>query len=179
MDKDQEIALVAGCRKGSRQALETLVRQFEKPVFNAAYRMLGNADEAADVTQATFLKLIENIGRFDPKFRLFSWIYRIAVNEAIDQLERRKRSGKPDDPVCPDLLEDRLTASQLSEQVQLVLMELNEDMRTVITLRYFTECSYREIGEILGLPEKTVRSRLFTARRQLKSRLERHGIFSR
>lgn len=177
MDKDQEVALVAGCQKGNRQALEALVRQFEKPVFNAAYRMLGNADEAADVTQATFLKVMENVGRFDPKFRLFSWIYRIAINEAIDHLKRRERSGYLDEPACPDMLEDGLTALQLSEQVQVVLMELNEDLRTVITLRYFTECSYRQIGEILSLPEKTVRSRLFTARQQLKSRLEQHRIW--
>ena len=160
--------------------MDTLVRQFEKPVFNAAYRMLGNVDEASDVTQTVFLKVFENIRRFDPDFRLFSWVYRIAVNEAIDQLNRRKRfapNAELPGESC-DVLEDTVSASELCSEVQAVLMELQPDHRAVIVLRYFTECSYEEIGKVLELPEKTVKSRLFTARQQMKGRLLQHGILS-
>lgn len=180
MDKDREAALARECREGDRQALETLVREFEKPVYNAAYRMLGNPDEAADVTQSVFLKVFENIGRFDPKRRLFSWIYRIALNESIDHINRRKRlSPLPESAGAEDAAAEReVEASQLSREVQAVLLELSEDQRAVIVLRYFTECSYRRIGEILELPEKTVKSRLFTARQQMKERLRAHGVLS-
>lgn len=180
MDKDREIALVKDCQRGDRQALDTLVRHFEKPVFNAAYRMLGNVNEAADVSQTTFMKLFENIERFDPKYRLFSWIYRIALNEAINQLNRRKQLEPLDETpyLDRDVSEESAATSQLCSDVQAVLMELHEDHRTVIVLRYFTECSYRQIGEILALPEKTVKSRLFTARQQMKKQLQFHGIFS-
>jgi RNA polymerase sigma-70 factor (ECF subfamily) len=110
---------------------------------------------------------------------LFSWIYRIALNEAINQLNRRRKLEPLGEPPYPDgdVLQESLAASQLSHEVQAVLMELQEDQRTVIVLRYFTECSYRQIGEILELPEKTVKSRLFTARQQLKDLLQRHGMF--
>ena len=179
MDKDREIALIRDCQHGDRKALDSLVRHFEKPVYNAAYRMLGNREEAADVTQTAFMKLFENISRFDPDYRLFSWIYRIALNEAISQLGRRKKLEPLEEPPYPDgdPLHDCLAASQLETSVQAILMELHEDHRTVIVLHYFTECSYRQIGEILALPEKTVKSRLFSARQQLKDRLQEHGIF--
>ena len=180
MDKDQEIALVLEAQNGNRKAMDTLVRQLEKPVYNAAYRMLGNPDEAADVTQTTFLKVFENIDRFEPNRRLFSWTYRIAINEAIDQLKRLKRAepiaeSTPSDDPTPL---DRTAASQLSDEVQATLMELQEDYRAVIVLRYFGECSYQDIGVILRLPEKTVKSRLFSARQQMKKKLQEHGVSS-
>ena len=179
MDKDREIALIRDCQHGDRKALDSLVRHFEKPVYNAAYRMLGNREEAADVTQTAFMKLFENISRFDPDYRLFSWIYRIALNEAISQLGRRKKLEPLEELAYQDgdVLQDCLAESQLETDVQAILMELHEDHRTVLVLHYFTDCSYRQIGEILHLPEKTVKSRLFSARQQLKNRLEQHGIF--
>lgn len=179
MDKDRETALIMACQRGDRQALDILVRHFQTPVYNAAYRMLGNVDEAADVTQTAFMKLFENIGRFDPDYRLFSWIYRIALNEAIDQLKRRRHAEPLDEApfADSDVLQEALSTAQLGITVQAALMDLNEDHRTVIVLHYFTECSYRQIAEILELPVKTVRSRLFTARQQLKCRLQQIGLF--
>lgn len=180
MDKDQEIAMVASCKKGDRKALDTLVMQLQKPIYNAAYRMLGNPDEAADVTQTTFLKVFENIDRFDPKYRLFSWTYRIALNESLDQLKNRSRTEPLDHSPKSDmgLPAEDTARSQLSSEVQSTLMELNEDYRAVIVLRYFSECSYQDIGKILELPEKTVKSRLFTARVQMKNKLNQRGVVS-
>jgi len=180
MNKDQEIAMVTDCQHGDKKAMDTLVRQMQKPVYNAAYRMLGDPDEAADVTQATFLNVFENIQRFDPRYRLFSWTYRIAMNEAIDQLKRRKRTEPLEhSPVSDaDLPQETVATSQLCSEVQATLMELTEEHRAVIVLRHFGDCSYRDIGRILQLPEKTVKSRLFTARQQMKNKLHQHGVFS-
>lgn len=156
--------------------MEALVRRFEKPVYNAAFRMLGNRDDAADVTQTTFLKLFEKIAQFDPNFRLFSWIYRITVNEAIDQLKLRKRRQPAEEAASGDTSAESLARTQLCRDVQAALMELQEHHRIVIVLRYFSECSYGEIGEILDIPEKTVKSRLFSARQQMKGKLRNHGF---
>ncbi len=177
MDKDLEIAIVTDCQNGDQKAMDTLVREMQTPVFNAAYRMLGNPDEAADVTQTTFLKVFENIRRFDPTRRLFSWTYRIALNESIDQLKRRKRTEPLEEAPASDtdLPQEMAAASQLSDEVQKTLMELNDGHRAVIVLRYFADCSYREIGRILELPEKTVKSRLFTARQQMKNKLHQQA----
>ena len=171
-------ALIEDCRNGDRRALGSLVRRYERPVYNAAYRMLGTADEAADVTQTTFLKAFENLHRYKPQYKFFSWIYRIAVNESINQLNRRKRLEELGDNVVsagpgPDANFD---ADQVSGELQEALMTLSQDHRAVIVLRHFTEISYREIGEILQIPEKTVKSRLFSARQAMKAQLERKGI---
>lgn len=176
MDKDREVRLVADCRNGDRSAMEALVRNFEKPVYNAAFRILGNREDAADVTQATFLKLLENIRRFDPKYRLFSWIYRIAVNEAFDHLKRRKRPQTDVETEGVDTSEESAARTEACRDVQAALMELKDDYRIVIVLRYFGECSYDEIAGILDLPEKTVRSRLFSARQQIKIHLAARGV---
>jgi RNA polymerase sigma-70 factor (ECF subfamily) len=180
MDRDLEIAMVTRCQNGDREALDTLVREMQKPIYNAAYRMLGNPDEAADVTQTTFLKVFENIQRFDPKYRLFSWTYRIAMNESIDHLKRNKRTEPLQEAPVSDSRSPQAdaAATQLADEVQSSLMELNEDHRAVLTLRHFSDCSYEDISRILDVPEKTVKSRLFTARRQLKNKLNQHGVFS-
>lgn len=179
-DKERENELVEACRKGDRQAMDTLVRQYERPVYNAAFRMLGNADDAADVTQTTFIKALENIDSFKSGYRFFSWVYRIAVNESINQLKRRKPSETFDDTRASSApMPDELAAAgQVSREVQTALMELQESHRSVLVLKYFTGCSYREIGEILEIPEKTVKSRLFSARQQMKEQLQQRGVIS-
>lgn len=180
MDKDREIAMVRDCQKGDRKALGELVSELQKPVYNAAYRMLGDRDEAADVTQTTFLKVFENIDRYDPGFRLFSWTYRIAVNESLDRIRLRKRSVPLDEPPESEtgLPADSASSAQLSDEVQKTLMALSEDHRAVIVLRYFSDCSYSEISRVLEVPEKTVKSRLFSARQQMKERLSAQGVMS-
>lgn len=176
--KDNDYALIEDCKKGDRQALSSLVRRYERPVYNAAYRMLGTPDEAADVAQTTFLKAFENLHRYNPEYKFFSWIYRIAVNESINQLNRRKRTEEwVDNQAAPGPGPDgELEAGVLCREVQDVLLELSDDHRAVIVLRHFTECSYREIGTILQIPEKTVKSRLFSARKVMKAHLERKGF---
>ncbi|MDH3588507.1 MAG: sigma-70 family RNA polymerase sigma factor [Gammaproteobacteria bacterium] len=180
MHKERENELVEACQKGDRNAMDILVRHYERTVYNAAYRMLGNPDDAADVTQVTFIKALEHIDRFNPKFKFFSWIYRIAVNESINQLKRRKSTESVSDIQAapgpgPD---EMLHSEQVGKEVQAVLMSLREEYRSVVVLKYFSGCSYREIGEILQIPEKTVKSRLFSARQQMKDRLEGLGIIT-
>lgn len=180
MSEDHDIALLNDCKRGDRQALESLVRRYERPVYNAAYRMLGNPDEAADVTQTVFLKAFENLDRFNPKYKFFSWIYRIAVNESINLLKRRGRTELFDDTLPATTLspEEMMESERVGEEIQTALMSIQEDHRAVIVLRHFSECSYRQISEILQIPEKTVKSRLFSARQRMKQRLRENGVLS-
>ena len=171
-------ALVERCQRGDRQALGELIGQYEKPVYNAAYRILGNPDDAADTTQAVFLKAFEHLGQYDPKYKFFSWIYRIAINESINQLKRGKREQPLDDreTAADGSPESDIEARDLSREIQDGLMELKEDYRTVIVLRHFSECSYSQISEILQIPEKTVKSRLYSARQLMKEALQARGV---
>ena len=178
MVSSRENALVERCRNGDRQALEALIREYEKPVYNAAYRILGNPDDAADATQAVFLKAFENLHSYDPNFKFFSWIYRIAVNESINQRKRIIRlqpldREQADDSSGPDAA---VVADDLQRGIQDGLMALDDDYRMVLVLRHFSDLSYRQISDILGIPEKTVKSRLYSARQLMKDRLLASGI---
>lgn len=160
--------------------MELLLSHYDKPVYNAAFRMLGNRDDAADVTQNAFMKAFENIRNFNPAHRFFSWIYRITINEAIDQLKRRERLQQVDVELIDENAAplQQVNADQVNEELQSALLALSDDHRSVIVLHYFCDCDYRQIGATLDIPEKTVKSRLFSARQQLKLRLARHGIIS-
>jgi RNA polymerase sigma-70 factor (ECF subfamily) len=165
------------CIKGDRKAFETLLIQYEKPVFNAAYRMLNNKEDASDVTQTVFLKVYENLDSFDPSRRFFSWVYRIALNESINVLGKQKRleplQHEPaDDGKSP---EQEVASAELSAEIQAALMTVKTDYRTVVILKHFLGCSYMEISEVLEIPEKTVKSRLYSARQMLRDTLTRSG----
>jgi len=173
MSKTDDTKLIERCIHGDRGAFEALLVEYEKPVFNAAYRMLNNRDDARDVTQTVFLKVFENFGQFDPSRRFFSWIYRITLNESINWLGKQNRL----EPLLFDAAdegkgpEQELESTRVSAGVQAALMTIKTDYRTVVILKHFLGCSYVEISEVLEIPEKTVKSRLYTARQQLKDAL--------
>jgi RNA polymerase sigma-70 factor, ECF subfamily len=179
MIKDPDERLVRACRNGDRVAFEMLLTRYERPVYNVAMRMLRHPEDARDVTQTTFLKAFEKLDQFDFGHRFYSWIYRIAINESIDFLNSRQRYASLDDDdegvdegCSPP---EAYGNAQLSRRVQAAMMKLSHDHRAVLTLRHFTECSYQDIAAILGIPEKTVKSRLFTARQLLRGHLDDDG----
>lgn len=179
MNDSREKALLKRCRKGDRQALTELLGKYERPVYNAAYRIMGNPDDAADITQVVFLKAFENLEQYDPKYKFFSWIYRIAINESINQNKRGQRQQPLGDyePAASGGPDDDAEAVDLSREIQESLMELKDDYRTIVVLRHFSDFSYREISEILQIPEKTVKSRLYSARQLMKQTLQDRGVY--
>jgi RNA polymerase sigma-70 factor, ECF subfamily len=178
MNEDSDGILVQRWREGDSRAFAILLGRYEKPVFNAALRMLRNPEDARDVAQTVFLKAYEHLGDYDPKYRFYSWIYRIALNESINALNGRKRLV----PILGDEVDERrgtdeeLESEQVSHRVQAALMTIKPDYRAVIVLKHFLDMSYEDIGQILELPEKTVKSRLFTGRQLLKDALQASGI---
>ena len=178
MDNNRDHELINRCRKGDRHALGQLVNEYERPVFNAAYRVVGNADDAADISQVVFLKVFERLDQYNPKFKFFSWIYRIAINEAINHRNRKKSEQVLEEELFAGTEdpETALGSEQLSDLIQAELMELPEDYRVVVVLRHFSDLSYQEMSEVLLIPEKTVKSRLYTARQLMKSQLSARGL---
>ncbi|TXS94084.1 sigma-70 family RNA polymerase sigma factor [Parahaliea maris] len=177
LEKARDGQLVLRGQQGDRQALNELVDHYHGAVYRLAYRILGSSEDAADVTQSTFLSAFENLHSYRPEFKFFSWIYRIGVNEALD-FQRRRQGGEcldeslPDQGPGPELVARH---GQLQEQIQAALMRLSDEQRAVVVLRHYSECSYSEIGEILALPEKTVKSRLFEGRRMLAGLLAKEA----
>jgi RNA polymerase sigma-70 factor, ECF subfamily len=185
---DQEAALVSRCVAGDEDACTTLVQEHQRMVFHLACNLLGDQDEALDLSQEVFLNVFKTLSRFRGNSTLRTWIYRIAVNQARNRQRwwRRRYRGaqvsleahvdahgelsSSGDACAPD------RALQQKEQAQRVwdaLGRLPFDHRTALVLREIDGLSYDEIGYSLGVAVGTVKSRLARARQLLRMELER------
>ena len=175
---DPDESLVRRCIAGDRYAFETLIEKYQKPVFNVAFRMAEDYEDARDISHTVFLKAYENLGTFAPGHRFYSWLYRIAINESLNLLQKRRKTEAVDDRLESGgrTPEDQAQGDEISRLVQRALMSLATDHRAVLILRHFLDCSYAEIAGVLDVPEKTVKSRLFTARQTLKAVLQKQGV---
>jgi RNA polymerase sigma-70 factor (ECF subfamily) len=168
VDGDPDAELVARCLGGDVEAFEPLVLRYQRALFNVAWRMLGDREDARDVVQGAFVKAWEKLGSFDPRYRFFSWMYRIVVNESLNARGRRPPfDSLVTDVAAPGGPEEALRSRERADCLQAALMGLTESDREVIVLRHFAELSYADIGDALGLAEKTVKSRLHDARQRL------------
>jgi RNA polymerase sigma-70 factor, ECF subfamily len=180
-----EQGLVQQCRQGDPEAFARLVSLHEGMVFGLAARLLGDPEEARDLSQDVFLQVYRMLPRFEGRSRLRTWIYRIVVNQCRNRQRwwrrrRRDRSLGLDELTPRD--EARLVAQEAPRegpyeqvarcekagQVQEALMQLSFDHRAILLLREVEELSCEEIGRALGLPEGTVKSRLSRAREALR-----------
>jgi RNA polymerase sigma-70 factor (ECF subfamily) len=173
-----EGALVQRSCDGDREAFGELVRAYQRVLFNVALRMCNDREDARDVTQAAFLKAWRKLHTFDRRNKFFSWIYRILLNETLNLLRSRRAQEPLDERIVSRERSpaDQAEANEIGAIVQSSLMELSTEYRQVIILRHFQQMSHCEIGEVLGLPEKTVKSRLYTARQLLGGVLRRRGV---
>ena len=167
-------------QRGETDAFETLVRRHEKTIFNLVYRMLGDTEEAAEVSQEVFLSAFRATGQFSGDANCSTWLYRIAINHAST---RRKTLNSRQRKVVPiesaDSLHDPepgpleiLERQEIREKVQFALNQLEPDDAAVILLRDMQDVSYSEVAHVLQIPVGTVKSRLHRARQALKSRLK-------
>jgi RNA polymerase sigma-70 factor (ECF subfamily) len=176
----RDAKLVQAGLKGDREAIGELIKLYQKPLYNIAYRILSDRDAAADATQMAFLLAIEKLDSFDPQYKFFSWIYRIAINEALGQDKKRRRfvAYEPPERLLPTTAgpEADMNKVEVAETIKKAIGQLQEDYRTVIILRHFSELSYEEIASVLSISVKTVRSRLYSARQVLKTELSDAGV---
>ena len=159
---------------GEVEAFEPLVLRYERVLFNVAVRMLGDREDARDVTQEAFLKAYQKLSSFDPSYRFFSWMYRIVLNESLNARSRRRPVG-PLDAGAGGSGQPRGRAARpraAGPRPGGALAGLATADREVLVLRHFAELSYADIGETLGIAEKTVKSRLHEARQRLGRVLE-------
>lgn len=172
MESDDDVQLLQRFRKGDREAFTALVIRYQKPIYNAAFWILRKGEDASDVTQTVFLKVVERLDDYDPQYKFFSWIYRIAVNESLNLQRSRSHEDELDDDADFEeppgaTPEQQLNQAERSRRLQGALMRMSTTDRTVLTMRHFSECSYQEIAQVLEIDEKTVKSRLFDARKRL------------
>ncbi len=181
---DQEVVLEA--RLGKERAYRELIRRYERPVFALIYRMVRNREQAEDLSQETFVKVLNAIDSYRPEYKFSSWVFKIANNAAIDHLRRRELNtlsldGSPH-AATPEAIEatalqisdhnesplDEVEAKELGGEIEEVIARLRPEYRTCILLRHVEGRSYEEIAEILDLPLGTIKTYIHRARNELR-----------
>jgi RNA polymerase sigma-70 factor, ECF subfamily len=185
-----DAALVAACQQGEMQAFASLIAKYQDRLFNVVFRICSDRDEAADLCQETFVRVIEKIGAFRGQSQFYTWLFRIAVNLAIS---RRRRAGRvkfaslSPDPELGDGQAEALTSeiaarreagpvkSAMNRETQQRVLEaleaLDDEYRAVVVLRDLEDMDYEQMATVLAVPMGTVKSRLHRGRCMLKEKL--------
>jgi RNA polymerase sigma-70 factor (ECF subfamily) len=189
----EEASLVKACQEGDQAAFNLLVWRWEKPLFNFTYKYVGDAQLAQDLVQETFVRVLRSIHGYQHRGAFSTWLYRIAVNLCRDHFRRKKvpmvslhdyfTTPSGDKVYVKDQLADEtarsdeaLAAARREELVRRLLAGLPEEHRTVILMKENQGLKFREIAEVLEIPEGTVKARLYRGLRTMREQLERSGI---
>jgi RNA polymerase sigma-70 factor (ECF subfamily) len=183
-DQEQESSWIFASQRGDARAFNRLVLKWEKAIYNVAFRMLHDREDAAEATQEVFLLTFKSIRSFRRDAKFSTWIYRIAMNHCLTRLKQRPpgthfsldHERKSESPVA----QLQVAGSQVSELMQrerqnrvlTALSHLPSDQQAVIELKFFQERTFEEIAEILGTPLSTIKSRLYSGLETLKIRLD-------
>ena len=184
---ENEATLVAEARGGSSDAFTTLLRQYERNIYRLALNITGNQEDAEDVMQEAFLKAYTHLDRFQGNSRFYTWLVRIAVNESLMKLRKRRgdRTVSLDEPVRTDnndLMprevedwgddpEERYAKEEVQRIVSKAIESLDPQFRVVVALRDVEDLSTEETAELLGLSVPAVKSRLLRGRLKLREQL--------
>ncbi len=180
--------IIKQCLSGESNSYEILVNRYQKPIYNLAYRLSGNAEDAQDIAQEAFVKAYQSLQSFNPQYSFKSWLFRIAQNLSIDQL--RKKSRHPQISMNQEIEDDSgdslqrewadpspnartlLIEKQKGERIEQMIQSLPEPYKTVIVLRHIEELQLEEIAQILRMPLGTVKTNLYRARNIMKDKLK-------
>jgi len=184
---DADVAALA--RQGRESAYRELVRRYERPVFSLIYRMVRNRELAEDLSQETFIKVLNALASYRPEFKFSSWVFKIANNAAIDHLRRRELDtlsldGSPH-AETPEAMQatalqigarqesplDTVEAKELGGAIEIAIGRLRPEYRSCILLRHVEGRAYEEIAEMLDLPLGTVKTYIHRARNELRQAL--------
>ena len=192
MTREEEDLLVSKVQSGDSASFEKLVLDNQTRVYNLALRMVGNEEDAFDMSQEAFIKAYNSIGSFRGDSRFSVWLYRLTTNVCLDFLRSESRKNHssltylsdedddkeleiPDDRFSPETIAEK---KELREAVNKGLLSLPKDYRAILLLREIDGLSYDEIASALSLEEGTVKSRIFRARKRLCAILSADGNFS-
>ncbi len=186
IDDGEDKQLAARARLGERLAFERLVRRHQDRVFRFILRMIGNRDEAMDLTQETFLKAYRALPGWRPEARFSTWLFQIARNVALDALRRRRHTefvsltaGPDEEPIEPcdtaPLPEERLADKQRIGLLECALRDLPVEQREILLLRELEDMSYADIAATLNIESGTVKSRLARARVAVLAHYRHHA----
>ncbi len=172
--------LVQTIRQGDDRAFELLVRRKTSKVYAVCYRIIGNAEDAKDISQLVFLKLWENLEKYDPQYAFDTWLYRMVTNVAIDYMRNKQsrenavnsnlRLVKTSSDAEQSVIVQRKEVEAVFEAVSVVL---SPKQKTIFVMNQMEDLPSAEIAKILGCRESTVRNHLFNARKLMQQQLQK------
>jgi RNA polymerase sigma-70 factor, ECF subfamily len=178
--------LVTRAQAGSETAYRELLGRYQRPVFSLIYRMVRDREQAEDLAQETFVKVFNNITRYDPRYKFSSWIFKIASNQTIDHLRRKEldtvsldgsRQARTQEEAESSRIsvessgpnpEEFVEARELGAEIEAAIGGLRPEYRTAIVLRHVEGRAYEEIAEIMEVPLGTVKTYIHRARTELR-----------
>ena len=167
--------LVGACLAGDRDAMQQMYDHCSDRVYALMVRIVGRQD-ADDLTQQVFLQLFHKLDQFSGQSKLETWLYRLATNEALQHLRRKKRHAMQPLVAEPSASDpNRLMESEKLQMLEVALSRIDPELRAILSLKEEQGLSYREIAESIGIPEGTVGSRLNRARKELRDELQKLG----
>jgi len=185
-----DVQVVALAQQGKEAAYRELLARYERPVFSLIFRMVRDRETAEDLSQETFIKVLNNIDRYSPDFKFSSWLFKIANNLTIDHLRRRRLNtisieGAPDAVTAESARATsivvasgdesplaELESKELGVSIERAIAQLRPEYRACIMLRHVEDRSYEEIAEIVKLPLGTVKTYIHRARHELRAALD-------
>ncbi len=177
--------LVKKAKRGDPEAFGALIEKYERFVFNVVYRMIGNAEDASDVSQEAFIKAFKKFSYYDENWAFSTWLYRIAVNAAIDFMRSSKKENcvsfedyivDEDNQNRDSGIEEKIISKEGVKNIISAVNMLDDEFKAVIVLRDMEGMDYKEISDITGLPMGTVKSRLSRGRGKLRRIMEKANI---
>jgi RNA polymerase sigma-70 factor, ECF subfamily len=175
-----DAVLIERIKKGDNGAIKTLVETYQKPIYALCYRFVGNREDAEELSQDVFIRALRHLNEFEPRAKLFTYLYRIAVNLSLNRIRDRKRMAwvsflgpgeNKMDPVSSDPgPEEALIRRESHDEIMNAMNKLPDNQRTSLNLR-LEGLSYAEIAEVTGTTVSAVETRIFRARQSLEKKL--------
>ncbi len=171
MDQKIEVEIIAKVLKGDRQAYALLVDEYKSPIYNLAYRMIANADDADDVTQETFIRAYQYLWRYDPRKKFFVWLYTLAFNLIKNHLRKNKKERLSEELRASSLTDNSPSPEEKlieDQEISSCLLRLEDELRALLIMKYKQELSFEEIAEITGKSLSAIKMRIYRGLEKLR-----------
>ena len=179
MDQKNEAEIVARVLKGDRQAYALLVDEYKSPIYNLAYRMTGNLEDADDLTQETFIRAYQYLWRYDTSRKFFTWLYTLALNLIRNHFKKNKYN-KSSEELSANLLADKNPSPETelieTQEISVYLLRLEDESRALLIMKFHQGLTFEEIAQITGKSLSAVKMRIYRGLEKLKELLKESRV---
>jgi RNA polymerase sigma-70 factor (ECF subfamily) len=179
MDQKNEAEIVARVLKGDRQAYALLVDEYKSPIYNLAYRMTGNLEDADDLTQETFIRAYQYLWRYDTSKKFFTWLYTLALNLIRNHFKKNKYN-KSSEELSANLLADKNPSPETelieTQEISVYLLRLEDESRALLIMKFHQGLTFEEIAQITGKSISAVKMRIYRGLEKLKELLKESRV---